>query len=484
MFNNSMIDTKIFSKHFKGHLQKALNGSGLDSNIAESLFMNDHSDIVAGMDGQKMYQTVGSGKDATQILDAELARQVQNQRNYNDAQIMQRDGKAITRESLDQSFAGTYSSMPNLRNLQQDYKDTMQAAAQEYGERAVLHQQMQSNFDKGSTQGDMWNGIPGIGRSNLSAHQASGQPDQLSSQPPIENPFITKDTLSLSEAKDMVPKQTNAYGEAETVPGALRMVIENNYSRLEAMDQDGFYHEVGNLNAGDGNLTADEQVIQDMEFTPSGELTPLIDSKTHQPTSPYRFVNGNQVPASIPGGLPDINGFFGETGQSTSITGYQNLPRSAKLVSSNNNGTQPFLDAYQGQGYTDYDLRGDSNGLVVTGVNPGTHQREVLTNAYDYDNLHLNEGIAFVQPLRVLGNGLMNFDHEEPQITFNPSLYGENVKKTIGSNLVNKLNQNQDNLTDFLNGAMILPTKPNNGNYKANHAPYQSMSNLDINRKY
>lgn len=485
-FMNSVINSDTFNRRFKENLAGALADNEIDPAVADTLVQNYHDgDVTSGITGESIIQTIGDGKDATKVVNADLLSRLNAQQAYTvgNTYDLSGDAQQFNREALDMLYSGqAVENIPDIHELQQGYSQAMRQTAKEYANNVNPRGAIADATVQGSQKYDLFGSALRVARPSIGSmgYGGSGYPGSAAEQI-SDNPFsVSTDSLSLNEARDMVPKQTNDRGETSTVPGALRMVVENTNSYLEVQDRDGYYHTLGKLGAGDGNLSASDQVYQNMEFTPSGDIVPMIDRKTHSATGPYRVVNGEYVPAALPAGLPNVDSFFGGT-RSRNISnslGYQNLPKSDSLMSAlDNNTAQPTLDLYQG--FTGFDLRGDSNGMVLTGVNPANGKREVLTNSYQYDRIPLNEGVEFVQPLRV-SNGELRFGKQPPKFSFNPFSYGENEKATMSQGLTNKINQNSSDLISFANDTMIKPTKPVMSNFIANNSPHHNLSAIDL----
>lgn len=493
-FTNSVINRNTFNRHFRDNLADAMmSTNSMDGNTIKNLVSDYHDDLTSGIDGESMMQTIGTGKDATQVVNSDLLNKVNAQYGYttDNTLNLNDDGETnrkLNRESLDSLYNGTATNnVPNLQGLQQDYNNAVHQAANEYAEgyrnRLNSPAAMDSAVENGSQMLDLWSTLGGLGgRASAGRGSSFGAggfgPSNPNDELTFDNPYDTQpESLSIEDARDMVPTITNDRGEVSTVPGALRMVVGNNNSYLEVQDKDGIYHALGQLGAGDGNLSATDQVFQNMDFSPSGDLIPMIDQATHQATSPYRVVNGEKIPAALPAGLPSVDSFFGSdhARDYNNSLAYRNLPKASHLTA-NTDGTQPTLDNYQG--YTSFDLRGDSSGMVVTGVDPLNGQREVLTSSYLYDKIPLNDGVEFVQPLTVT-NGELSIGKGKPEFSFNPFSYGENEKTNITDSLTNKIRQNSEDLVNFANDTMIKPTKPVASNNIANNPPHNNLGLLD-----
>lgn len=486
-FMNSVINGDTFNRRFKENLASTLADNNIDPAVADTLVQNYHDgDVTSGITGESIIQTIGDGKDATKVVNADLLSRLNAQQAYTmgNTYDLSGDKQQFNREALDMLYSGqAVENIPDIHTLQQGYSQAMRQTAKEYANSVNPTGAIADATVQGAQKYDLFGNALRVARPSIGAMGYGGRSGYMGSEADrvSDNPFsVSTDSLSLNEARDMVPKQTNDRGETSTVPGALRMVVENTNSYLEVQDRDGYYHTLGMLGAGDGNLSASDQVYQNMEFTPSGDIVPMIDKKTHSATGPYRVVNGEYVPAALPAGLPNVDSFFGGT-RSRNISnslGYQNLPKSDSLMRAlDHNTAQPTLDLYQG--FTGFDLRGDSNGLVLTGINPANGKREVLTNAYQYDRMPLNEGVEFVQPLRV-SNGELRFGKQPPKFSFSPFSYGENEKATMSQGLTNKINQNSTDLISFANDTMIKPTKPVMSNFIANHSPHNNISAIDL----
>ncbi|MCC4485292.1 hypothetical protein [Limosilactobacillus reuteri] len=501
-FNNSMIDANRFGDNLNSQLDALNVTPALRSQLLNA---------TEGLEGKSLVQTIGAGHGETvRVINQDLLNQVQNQRAYAMRKRgMTVSGRPVTGADIskiyapnmlgnDQSNFATpadyekYFNDENLRNYaatnesqaEWDKLNQITAEATQAGAGSRMTRQAMGLFGFGS---QMLNRNPRMGRlASQSAQPTSGSGfiDNLTSSNPYSNPGHS---MTMDDVRNMIPIERNDQGEPTGIaPGSLRSVITNNYSMLQAKDSDGNYHTIGNLGPGDGSLSANEQAYQDYDMSPSGELTTRVDPMTHRPTTPYRISGQSRIPVSLPYGAPDIGSYFTDVSGNSSasvgsspykISDYMGMPYAPQTSRALANGERVYGDDFAH--FTNKEIRGNYDGVVMTGVDPQDGETKVLSEQFDNTIWPgMDSGYEFKLPIHESA-GTYVIDPDKAQVNPINSSADPTKLKNLKGDMINVFRSRQNGIQNYINEAVMQPTKPNMHNFISNHPGYESINLLD-----
>lgn len=518
----SIVDADTFkTEAIKG--LKGLKGSDgkaqLSDNKATAL-----GSVGDGIQGQSLTQSVDGldGSGATRILDASLWHRY-NSQQANTVNSTLGGVRAITGEQLDGIYnlhgynayggiIGNGTQAPTANDIN-GYVNNLENAnnyKQEQEHWAHLHDITEHGASFDPTNLGTWFGNLGIfGNSGANTASSSfntqavgaendNRPvtswDVVAQQRITNNPYLkpVSQGLSLNQAFNMMPKVLDADNKSVGVQrGAFRLVMQNTQSMLQAKDENGNWFMVGGLGKGDGTLESGDTVIQDLDMGQNRVPTLAYDAATHSLSQPYRFQNGAKVPATLTNGIPRLTSYFedadfADTAQ-TVPGDFMHLPVSQVLQRARDWNTSPTVEQYDG--YKDFKLQGDNQTMVITGVNPITNTREVLSQSTKKNQFlnNLPDQVNFSVPL--INNGQTGFDIDRDA---NPELFtngnvGQNDKTRAQDIIDNFFTHSkgpgkQDNVTalnDFLHDSVMPETEAYLRNFIASNPGYESGTNLD-----
>lgn len=498
-FNNSLIDGNRYKDNLDSQL-KALN-------VAPSL-RRQLVNASDGLDGKSMIQTIDAGNgDTANVINSDVFNQMQRQRAYSlRKRGIKANGHPITSEDLSQIAA------PGLL----DNDSQRFASPEEY--QAQFQKENTGNYARVNAEQAQWNRLKDItmqaaqsGLGGRLVNRASGlfgfgngggsrtsRLESRSAQPvgsgglisrlTSENPYADVGGMSLDDVRDMVPQQYNDQGEPIGVtPGSLRSVITNNYSLLQARDSDSNYHTVGNLGPGDGTLGANSRAYQDYDLTPTGDLITRMDPTTHRPTTPYRMEGDSHIPVSLPNGVPDVSTYFDKTGdrnefagsqQPYAVSDYMGLPNAPQTRHALATGGRVYGDDFAD--FTNKTIRGNYDGVVMTGVDPRDGQTKVLSEQFDNTIWPgMDSGYEFALPVKESNGEFVQDTDRTPELHALQAGGDPSRVKNLTDEMLNIFESRKSNIQNYINEAIMQPTKPDLHNFINNHPSHQSINILD-----
>ena len=515
--DGTIIDSDIFKREVAKGL-KAENPSMSDAKA------NSFAAVADPIDGQSLTQSVDTldGTGSIKILDASLWHRL-NSQQANTVNSTLGGIKGITGEQLDDIYnssgynaygglIGNGAEDPTAEDFN-NYLTNMDKAAdyqQEQENWARIHNATERGASFDPTNLGTWFGNLGISSGNSKTASASyatnatkadgndtsDQPqtrwDAMAQDRITNNPYLEPHSqgLTLDQAFDMMPKvfdgQNNPIGVQR---GSYRLAIQNTQSIMQAQDENGNWFMVGNAGRGDGTLEAGDTVYQDLDLSADGVPSLAYDTAAHSLSRPYRYQNGRKVPTTLTNGVPRLTSYFDDASfadQAQAVPGdFMHLPVSQILRRSRDWNTSPTVEQYEG--YKDFRLQGDNGTMVITGINPVTNNREVLSQGTKRNDFFKNlpDQVNFSIPLMKNGETGLDVNRSDtPQIFTNGNV-DQNEKERANDIIANFFagsddeNSNINRLNDFLHDSMMPETESYLRNFIASNPGYQSGTNLD-----
>ena len=495
-FNNSVIDGDRYNRDFGQRLDNLSVSSGLKRKLMQ---------VPSDLAGQRMvgYVDMGHGNTA-RAINQELFDKMNKQRAYTlRSQGIKKNGRPINASDL----AEIYNNPQGLTTPQQ-FQDYYNKQNQQFYSQDVAYQKDWRDLRNLTNQaaesgiGGAYQGLATniLGNAGYGGYRSRSSTD-FASSPEFSSPFADETSggaLNMQDVRQMVPINKNERGEPVGVSeGAIRVLYNNNYSMLQARDQNGEYHQVGNLGPGEGSLGPNEIAYQDADLTPTGDLVMRTDPNTHRPAPPYRLSEGSHIPVSLPNGSVDLGQFFNNTRSSTdhsdamskspyATSAYMGMPNAMPMERAyeENNG-RVYGDQYDG--YTKLAVRGTYDGMVMTGVDPADGQRKVMSRMYDnsiWDNM--TNGYEFNLPIE-RSSGEYKIDTSGDRSMEVQATMGNTTDPTRLDNLQQEFSSicrsNQDSIQKTINEVVLQPTKPVSRSFIGQHGALLSLSALDFKNK-
>lgn len=204
--------------------------------------------------------------------------------------------------------------------------------------------------------------------------------------------------MTMKEARQMVSipnPNPNAEGDQTIVPsGSFRILTTNGSSMIQAKDNNGVYHMVGNLGLGDTSLQEGQEVYTDLDLTDNNIPVFARDPMTHQTAGaytiggdgvshiPFSFTNGFQpdISSMLPTGKPVVS--EPEMPMSLFHNGklYARAPEYQKSLEDSTM-TAPTVQQMKSMGYNNFRFVMDNQGAVITAEKDGVEQAICAPNS-------------------------------------------------------------------------------------------------------
>lgn len=496
-FNNSIID----AQRYKEDLASQLDGTYVNDSLRNQLLS-----VPDGMDGQSMIQQVSFGNEVAQVINQGLYDRMNNQRAFSlRSHDMTLNGKEITGNDLgDIVSPGVLANqLPGEFGTVQQYQNYINEKRKK---NYTDYQRAYNDFasSAGSLMGA--NMIGGMLEKGLGFNPSSFRPSQQTQElmhsrsaltnalekNPYENNWGSFG-ITLDEARQMVPTRYDANGESiGTAPGALRMRISNNLSELQARDEKGNYHTIGNYGPGESSLGPSDYAYQDLDFSSDdGSLMLRKRPNSHEITAPYRISKEGKVPVTLPNGVPDLGSYFSNSPQQDNqisrrnspyaYSEFQGIPNSSQLIHAFTNGNNVFGDSYQG--WYDLALRGDSNGVVMTGVDPTDGQIKAMSQLSKNTIWpNMESDFTFSIPIEN-SEGLGEFTVDDTRRSVLSAKNGARIDQarmqSARAEMEDLFAGHRTDILRTLNESVLMPTKPDQRNFIANHGGHYSFNSID-----
>lgn len=520
--DGAVVDSNIF----KREVAKGLKNENPSMSEAKA---NSFAAVADPIEGQSLTQSVDAldGTGSTKILDASLWHRL-NSQQANTVNSTLGGIQGITGEQLDGIYnssgfnaygglIGNGTENPTASDFN-DYFTNMDKAAdyqQEQENWARIHNATERGASFDPTNLGTWFGNLGIfgggsGGATASANYATNAINAINassnsdSQPQTKwdavaqdritnNPYLAPKNpgLRLDQAFHIMPKvfdgQNNPIGVQR---GSFRLAMQNTQSTIQAQDENGNWFMVGKVGRGDGTLEAGDTVYQDLDLSADGAPSLAYDTAAHSLSQPYRLQNESKVPATLTNGVPRLTSYFDNASfadQAQAVPGdFMHLPVSQILKRSRDWNTSPTVEQYDG--YQDFRLQGNNGTMVITGVNPVTNNREVLSQGTKRNDFFRNlpDQVNFSIPLTKNGETGLDVDRTSSPLIFSNGNVGQNEKERADDIIANFFtgadrdeNSNVNRLNDFLHDSMMPETESYLRNFIASNPGYQSGTNLD-----
>lgn len=495
-FNRSIID----GDRYANDLADRLSGLYVKPELKDQLV-----GIPNQLDGSSMVSDVPIGHgNSAKVINQDLFNQMEEQRAYTlrSQGVKNSAGKPVTRADMASVYSpGVLDSPTGAFGTPGEYRDHFgnqnRAGYADYNQTAQEWDELR-NLTSNATRGigsafdervGSYLGLGGTGTRGHGGHYSSGN---MASAAPEYNPYadaVNASSLSMDDVRQMVPIVKNDRGEpVGTSPGSIRVVYGNNYSMLQARDPRGEYHQVGTLGSGDPSLGAGDVAYQDADLTPTGALVMRTDPQTHRPSMPYRMSGESRIPVSLPGGTADLGQFFSPEesyiSQNALARGpyakssYKGMYNAPELQRALQNDAHVYGDNYGG--YSDIQVRGTYDGMVMTGRDPRDGQTKVMSRVYDNSIWgNMENGYEFSIPVKE-SHGEFQIDSAKPMNVFASSgtLTDPQRLDNMRQELQNMCRSNQKGIQSTINDVILKPTKPNSRAFKYRNQPGYSVSGL------
>lgn len=501
-FNASVIDANRYKDSLGDQMDRLAFSPELNKRILGS---------TEGINGKSMVQKLDAGRgDTAQTIDTSLLSKMRAQRAYTMRnEGFKINGRPINENDLNKIYPQTpfKDDTGNTLRTPQEIADYLQkenlnnygqvnASQNEWNQLSNITEQALRSGSAGKLT-SMASGLFGMGTPTSSSRMGrlaspNAQPNSgLLGKLTSSNPYVhPTNTWSMDQVRQNVPIQNDDEGKPVGVnPGSIRSVITNNYSMLQARDKDGVYHTVGNLGPGDGSLGANDKAYQDYDLTPNGTLTPMIDSSTHRPTTPYRLDNGNPVPITLPNGAPDLGTYFDHSDSGNvfnspasrpyAYSSYRGIPYAKAASQAIAEGKPIYGNSFAN--YKNKQIQGNYDGVVITGEDPLTHEQQVLSE--EFDNTiwpGMDTGYQFTLPIKESAGDYVFDTSRSPQLIPDSGALQDPARQESLRDEMNSLfNAKKKNICNYVNSTMLPITKPNIRNFMANNYPGQNFDALD-----
>ena len=478
--NPDFMQSKINLNTFQSNL-----GDRLSSLYVPADTVDDILGSTQDIDGERLMSTVDiSNGQSTKVLNGALYNNLTGQNAFTlSSQGVKVNGNPITASDLGKIYQPNYTQKFDAFNQQQMDKARINE---------ITDQALNTGSSNFLSRGLLGGGAPRM-RGTATYQEAAAAAMQ-------NNPytaFTGANSLSLQEAQQILPTRRNSQGEPIGVdPGSLRMAVTNTHSFIEARDSNGVYHQVGNWGVGDGNLGAAQTAYQDLDLSPSGELSVRNDPVTHQPTSAYRLGDSGRIPVSLASGIPAFSQFFSAgTNMASASTksmsakraapytysGFNSMKNAPELRDARQQNRLVYGDQYHSRGYTDIVLRGNYNGVVMTGVDPTDGETKVLSQVSRNTVWPgMSPGYEFEQKLRWSQGQYVIDSKSEPRLIHGAGFTADQSRMTLLQNTMrDNILGHRKLINQYINESIMLPTRPVERNHRANHGAHTSLSGTD-----
>lgn len=129
--------------------------------------------------------------------------------------------------------------------------------------------------------------------------------------------------------------------------------------------------------------------------------------------------------------------------------------------------------------FTNKEIRGNYDGVVMTGVDPRDGETKVLSEQFDNTIWPgMDSGYEFKLPVHESA-GAYVIEPDKAQVNPINSSADPTKLKNLKGDMINVFRSRQNGIQNYINEAVMQPTKPNMHNFISNHPGYESINLLD-----